>query len=99
MSTNIFVLANGHPTPETNISMLEHRVIEPARTVNMVPALENKSLLSGGNVAEAGYVSVCNGEEVNIYDDHTARITLSEKAVLKGSRCPRKILWQIPLQA
>ena len=45
-----------------NISMLEHRVRDPAHTVNMVPVLANQSLLSGGKFAEAGYVSVCDGE-------------------------------------
>ena len=65
-STNIFALANGHPTLATNIAKLEHRVQEPVRTVNMVPVLANQSLLSGGKFAEAGYVSVCDGDEVNI---------------------------------
>ena len=50
----------------------------------MVPALANQSLLSGGKFAEAGYVSVCDGDEVNIYDGGTATITVSEYAVLKG---------------
>ena len=76
---------------------LEHRVQELARTFNIVPALANQSLLSGGKFAEAGYVSVCNGDEVKIYDGWTETITVSEDAVLKGWRCPRTELWQIPL--
>ena len=54
----------------------------------MVPALANKSLLRGGKFVEAIYVSVCDVEEVNIYDGHTVKITVSEKAVLAGWRCP-----------
>ena len=50
----------------------------------MVPELSNKSLLSGGKCAEAGYVSVCDGEEVNINNGHTAKIKVYEKAVLTG---------------
>ena len=65
-STNIFALADGHPTAATTIALLEHKIREPACTVNMVPALENQYLLSRGKFAEAGYVSVCDGEEVNI---------------------------------
>ena len=84
----IFALADEHPNPAINISKLDHRVREPARTVNMVPSLANQSLLSGGIFAEAGYVSVCDGDEVNIYDGWTATITVSEDAVLKGWRCP-----------
>ena len=70
-STKSFALLDGHPTPATNIAMLEHRVIDPEYTVNMVPELANKSFLSGGKFSEAGYVSVCNGDEVKIYDGHT----------------------------
>ena len=58
MSANIFALANGHPTLTTNLSMLEQRVRDPARKINMVSALANQSLLNGGKNAEAGYVSV-----------------------------------------
>ena len=83
-STNIFALADGHPTPETTISMLDHNFREPARTNNMVPALANQSLISGGKFSEAGYVSVCNGEEVNIYDDPTTKIKVSVKSILTG---------------
>ena len=54
----------------------------------MVPTLSNQSLLSGGKFVEAGYVSVCDGDEVNIYNGRTATINLSEDAVLKLWRCP-----------
>ena len=64
----------------------------------MVLALANQYLLSGGTFAEAGYVFVCDGAEVKIYDGHTTKITVSYKAVLKVWRCPRKRLWRIPLQ-
>ena len=59
-----FSLSDGHPTPETNIAKLEHRVHEPVCTVNVVSALVNQSLLSRGKFVEAGYVSVCDGDEV-----------------------------------
>ena len=72
---------------------------ELARTVNIVPSLSNQSLLIGGKFAEAGYVSVCDKYEVNIYDWQTATITVSEEAVLKGWWCPRTKLWRISLQA
>ena len=51
------------------------------------------------NFAEAGYVFVCNGEEVNTYYDHTSKITVPEKTVLKGWRCSRKRLCPISLPA
>ena len=98
-SKNIFSLADGHPTPETNIAKPDHMVQEPVCTVNMVLALDNKSLLSGGKFVEAGYMSVCYRDEVNIYDGRTATITVSEEAVLKGWRCPHTKLWRIPLRS
>ena len=50
----------------------------------MIPVLANQSLLSGGKFSEAGYISVYDGEEVNIYNGYTFKITVSEKAVLTG---------------
>ena len=38
------------------------------------------------------------GEEVDIYDGHTTKITVSDKYVLAGWWCPRTKLWRIPLQ-
>ena len=57
-SNNIFALADGHPTPASNIAKLEHRVQDPACTVNLVPALANQYLLSRGKFVEAEYMSV-----------------------------------------
>ena len=48
--------------------------------------------------ADAGYISICDGNEVNIYYERTANITVSKKAVLKGWRFPTTKLWRIPLQ-
>ena len=99
MSNKMFLLEDGHPTPATNIAKLEHRVQDPERMVNIVPVLSNQYLLSRGKFAEAAYVSVCDGDEVNIYDGRTATITVSEEAFLKGWRYPHTILWRIPLIA
>ena len=64
----------------------------------MVLALAYQSLLSGGKFVESGYVSVCDGDEVNIYDGSTATITVSEEAVLKGCQCPHTNLCKITLR-
>ena len=98
-STNIFALVYIHPTLTTTINLLEHKIRDPERTVIMVPALANKSLHRGGKFPKATYVSVCYGEEFNIYDGHTVKITVSEKAVLAGWWCPQTRLWSIPLEA
>ena len=98
-SANNFALMDGHPTPATSIAQLEQKIKEPERTVNMISALANQSLLSGVKFVEARYVSVCDGEEVNIYDGYTTKITVSEKAFLSGWRCPSisaKVLADLP---
>ena len=87
--TKDFSIADGRLHAGTNISKLHHPVQEPARTVDMVPALAYQSLLSGRNVSEIGYISIYNDKEVNIYDGCTARIIVSETEVLKGRKCPR----------
>ena len=96
---NIYALAYVHPTLASNIAKLEHRLREPARTVNMVLALANQSLLIGGKFSEGGYVSVFDGDEVNIYDGRTATITVPKEEVLKGWRCSRTKLFRIPLRS
>ena len=83
-STKVFSVADGRQTPGSNIAKLNQPVREPALTVDMVPALSGQSLLSGATFAEAGYISVCDGNKVNLYDSQTARIIVSEEAVLKG---------------
>ena len=68
---------------------LHHPVREPDLTVNMVPVLVNQSLISGIKLADAGYISICDDKEVNIYDGRTDRIIVSELEVLKGCKCPQ----------
>ena len=75
--------------PAPTKAKLYHSVSEPARTVDMVPALKDNSLLSGGKFDQAGYVAVCGDKKVSLYDGKTAKITLSEEAVLTGWRCPK----------
>ena len=65
----------------------------------MVPALADQSLLSGSKFADAGYISICDDKKVNIHDGRTARIIVSEAAVLKGYKFPRTKLWRVPLQS
>ncbi len=58
---------------------------------HIVPSLKGNSLLK---FAKAGYISVCNRNEVNIYDGQV----ISKEAGLKGWFCPCQQLYCIPLQ-
>ena len=96
-STKVFELADNYPITGSNVAKLHPDVHKPACIVDMVPSLTKISLLSGGNFSQAGYISVCNYKEVNLYDMRTVKINVSEEAVLKGWRRPRENLWRIPL--
>ena len=68
LSTKVFALADRHATSATTVAKLHHDAHKPAQTVDIVPALKGNSLLSGGKFDKAGYISICDGKEVNIYD-------------------------------
>ena len=46
----------------------------------------------------AGYISVCDSNEVNLYDSQTAHIKVSEEDVLKVWFCPHTKMRRIPLK-
>ena len=93
LSTKIFGLPNGRNYPASEVRLLQQPLHDPACTIDMVPYLRGASLLSTSKLDNAGYVTVYNGDEVNVYDGRTATIMISEAAVLQGWRCPRARLW------
>ena len=67
-STKVFTVKDGHNTPGSTEAKIHHPVRETAQTVDMVFVLADQSLLSGNKFAQAGYVTICDNQEVNIYD-------------------------------
>ena len=65
-SIKIFSVDNDCRTPGSTVAKLHQPVREPAWAVEIVPALSGQYLLSGGKFSEAGYISICDGEEVNL---------------------------------
>jgi len=59
--------------------------------------LKNNTLLSTGKITDEDYIAIYDKEECNIYDSRTTNITVSNKEVLKGYRCPQTGQWRIPL--
>ena len=55
------------------------------------------TLLSASKCVDTGYIQIYDKDEVNIYDAKTDTIIVSEKAILKGWRCPNSTLWRLPL--
>ena len=49
----------------------------------MVPNLVHHKLLISRNVSDADYISIYDGDEVNMYDGKISKIEISEAGVLK----------------
>ena len=63
----------------------------------MMPELTETMLVSAAKLAEAGYVSIFDNDEANVYDTHNTVIKVSRSVVLKGYKCPKTGLWRITL--
>ena len=98
-SSKVFHMPTGETTPASTISKLHHGVREPAKTVDMVPALKHNSLISGPKFADANYVTVLTPTEVLIYDGRGLNIFINKKAIIRGWRDIHSGLWRVPLQA
>ena len=95
-STATFGGAFGEQTKATTINKLHHKLHKPARSVHIVPQVQNL-LLSISQVVDAYFIAVYNKHEVKFYITKTMMITVSEEAVLTGLRCPTTCSWRIPL--
>jgi hypothetical protein len=93
----MFHLPNGAKAEATVIHKLHHNLIEPARSINIVPSLVGNSLLSTVKMVEAGYTAIYDDKEVNCFDTPTTKITVLAATILKGWQCPQAKLWRVPL--
>ena len=96
-STKVFQLPDGTRTPASNIHLLHHNVRQPAKDVHIVPTISNNSLLSTAKFATAGYITVFDGEEVNIYDSFNTKVIVTRAAILRGWFDKEANLWRVPL--
>ncbi len=97
-SDKVFHMPTGETTPGSTQSKLHHKVREPARTVDMVPAITHNLLLSGPKFADADYVTILTPTEVLIYDATGLIINTSKDVVLKGWGDKPSGLWRVPLR-
>jgi hypothetical protein len=82
ISNKNFQLPNGTQTAATTVSKLAHNIRQPAKDVHIVPSIKSNSLLSTTKFAKAGYITVFDNEEVNIYDTHDTMFKVSRAAIL-----------------
>jgi hypothetical protein len=79
------------------VSKLVHNVWQPAKDVHIVPSIQSNSILSTAKFSKAGYITVFDNKEVNIYDAHNRTSKVSRAAILRGWFDKTANLWQIPL--
>ena len=96
-SHKVFQLPDGTRTPASDIHQLHHNVRQPARDVHIVPTINSNSLLSTAKFATSGYITVFDGEEVNIYDSSNTKVVVTRDAILRGWFDKDTNLWQVPL--
>ena len=85
-------------TPSSVQEKLHHDVREPARTVDIVPALKQNYLLSGSNFSDANYVTVLTPTAVLFYDGNYITIQVFSKSILRRCRYKKSGLWRVPLK-
>ena len=68
----------------------------PANKGDSIPGI-NTTLVSTGKLADAGYVSVFDQEEVNVYDVETTKVLTTNEPIWTGWRDKATGLWRIPL--
>ena len=81
-STKEFQSAFGEVQNATDIVKYPFKLREEARRVDIVPTLQN-DLMSIGKMADAGYLTIFDNEEVNIYDSHDTTFNVSKNSVLR----------------
>ena len=78
------------------VEKLHHPHQDPARMDDIVLGIDS-TLHSASKCVDTGYIQIYDTDKVNIYDAKTDTIIVSEKAILKGWRCPNSTLWRLPL--
>lgn len=71
---------------------------QPANTADSIPTLKT-TLVSNSKLADAGYTSVFDKDEVNVYDNNTTEIKITGAAVMTGFRDKTTGLWRVPLKS
>jgi hypothetical protein len=96
-STKVFQLLDGTRTAASTISELPFKIRQPAKEIHNVPTIVENSLLSIPKTAEAGYITVFDDKEVNIYNARDTKVLVTRKAILRGWYDKTTKLWRVPL--
>ncbi len=84
-------------TQASDIHHLYHNVQQPAKDVHIVLTIATNLILSTAKFATVGYITVFDGEEVNIWDASNNEVIVMREAMLRGRFDKTANLWHIPL--
>ena len=96
-SNKVFILPSGQAVTASEVAEYPFKVRHPASEVHITPGVTSNSLMSTNQFAQAGYITVFDKEEVNIYDANDVKITVTRGAILRGWRDEETGLWRIPV--
>jgi hypothetical protein len=96
-STKVVRMANGKMEAAGKQMELNNGLRQPANKADSIPSLKT-TLISNSKLADAGYITVYNDKEVNVYDSKTTSVIPTKAAIMTGWRNKRTRLWRIPIQ-
>jgi hypothetical protein len=76
-SNKIFQLPNGTQTAADSISELPFDIGQLVKDIHLIPSITKSSLLSIPKTADAGYITVFDDQEINIYDARDTKILIT----------------------
>ncbi len=79
------------------ISELPHDIRQPAKDIHIVPTITKSSLLSIPKMSGAGYITVFDNKEINIYNARDTKVVVTRQAILRGWYDKKAKLWCVPL--
>jgi hypothetical protein len=77
--------------------LLHHNICQPARDVHIVPNIPTNLLIGTAKFAEAGYITIFDAKEVNVYDASNMEVIAIRQAILRGWLDKDANLYCIPL--
>ena len=91
-------MPNGTKVAAGKKYILKNGLRQPANTADSIPTLKT-TLVSNSKLADAGYTSVFDKDEVNVYDNNTTEIKITGAAAMTGFRDKTTGLWRVPLKS
>ena len=82
-SNKIFQMPTGHTTQATEVKLLQHKVRDPARQLDIVPGIRTDSLISMAKFADADYMAVFDKDKVEIFDANNTKVEVTNGAILR----------------